>query len=296
MSPNISKAINIVKTEGLTGLYRALLKYVEGLTLFPLAHIYLTVYKVIRQESLILRQIQGCKMYLNVGDVGISTELFIKGWHERTSTQIFKELLKPEMNILDIGANIGYYVLLEAKRVLNGIVYAVEPDPYNFLILNQNIRINGLNNVKTFNIAISDKEDLAKFYLSKRSNLHSLINYGHSIKEIIVKTVTLDEFLKDKEVNFIRMDVEGAEYEILKGAHKTLEREDLKLFIEFHPNLLKIRAISISDLLKKLEEFGFNPMFIVLKDTEKVFKDITLKEALKNPLITSYPFHAFLEK
>jgi FkbM family methyltransferase len=286
----------LLQIEGLTGLCKALFKLIEGLTIFPLARTYLKSYKVIKRRMLILRQIQNRRMHLNIEDAGISTELFVKGWHELASTQILKSILTKNECVVDIGANIGYYTLLEAEIVKDGIVYAIEPDPINFSILNQNIRMNGLENVKTFNVAISNEKGFARFYIYRRRNLCSLIKYDNPIGEIVVETCALDEFLKDKKVNFIRMDVEGAEYEILNGAHETLKRKNLKLFIEFHPNLLKKRGLSVNTLLKKLEKLGFSPIYIVLKDTETILRNISISGALKNPLITSYPFHIFLEK
>ena len=98
--------------------------------------ILLHYFKLLSRNSLILRKIQGSKMYLDISDPGISKELLFKGIHEDMATRVLKQEIKKGMTTVDIGANLGYYALLEASIVGDeGKVIAFEPVPRNFNIL-----------------------------------------------------------------------------------------------------------------------------------------------------------------
>jgi FkbM family methyltransferase len=105
--------------------------------------------------------------------------------------------------VLDIGANIGYYALAEAKIVgEKGQVYAVEPVKSNFELLNKNIKLNNLTNVPTFQYAFGDKNARAEIFVSDKANLCA-INKDAVGGEIVnvqpVMMKTIDEFVKDKK-------------------------------------------------------------------------------------------------
>jgi len=188
-------------------------------------------------------------MHLDLSDKGISRELLIFKKREYYGTDLLYsgELIKSGNTVLDIGANIGYFALLESKIVgPSGKVYAVEPSPVNYQRLNENIKLNKFNNIETFNLALGDKNGQAKMFISSRSNWSRLIEIDmpDSINEVVdVDMLTVDEFLKDKQPpDLIRMDVEGYEINILKGMKDTLKNSNLKIFLEFHA-----RAISKKD-------------------------------------------------
>ncbi|MDO8471297.1 MAG: FkbM family methyltransferase [bacterium] len=208
--------------------------------------------------------VNNVKMHLDLkNDDGISKELLTLGKREPVTVDFLLDshLLKEGGMALDIGANIGYYALLESKLVGNsGRVYAIEPVSKNLAILNKNVALNGFSNIETYHLAIGNEENKeASIYARSKGNLSSFTSIPSDSDERIVKTekvrlVTADSFVREnmKRVpDFIRMDVEGYEFEILKGMSQMLEISP-SLLIEFHPMILTdTQKEWICELLKK---------------------------------------------
>src|SRR5918997_587378 len=147
--------------------------------------------------------------------------------------------------VIDIGAHIGRYTIISSKRVgTNGKVVAIEANPSNFEMLNRNIKLNQLTNIISLNNAVYSKETKIKLYLPGEELGHTIYNTVMSDraknedKFVEVSANTLDYFLQLKEitdVNWIKIDVEGAEFEVLKGSHNVLSNsKDISLLIEVH--------------------------------------------------------------
>lgn len=220
-------------------------------------------------------------MYLDINDRGLSRDLIIDGIREIKQTNFFKKLLKPNMTVLDIGANIGYFALIEAEVVgPNGKVYAIEPIPQSYNLLKKNIKLNNYEKIfKTYPIAIGEKKGNAIVKQTKKLNWSTILNNNLSKvdKKIKVKKQTVDSFLKNKKKpDVIRMDVEGYELEIFKGMRKTLSsKKPMILFIEFHPMYLHDRINELKSLIKKIQSKGFKP--IKLTDTSG-FREFKINE------------------
>jgi len=238
----------------------------------------------------VIREINGSKMYLDVADEGLSRDLIIDSVREAYILETIKRELNEGDVVVDIGANIGYYALLEAKIVgEKGKVYAIEPVPENMELLQKNIQLNRYSNIEVFQLAIGNKKGFAPTYVAKRRNISSLkkimshIESGMISHEITVEVTKLDDFLQGKvEPDIIRMDVEGYEYQIVKGMERTLEKGlPLTLFIELHFNILE-KEESI-ELLQTLREAGFEIADIT---SEIKIRGYTRHKLLGN--ITSY--------
>ncbi len=148
-----------------------------------------------------------------------------------------REKMKLKKGIaIDIGANGGMYTVPLAKMLGDsGQVVAIEPEPNNLLMLDKNVKLNNLNNVIIINKACFSKKSKMRFYLDEfgGSGTHSLIK--KQSKEIKVQTDTLDNiiiYLKIKKVDLIKIDVEGAEAEVLMGALKILKKCHPKIVFE----------------------------------------------------------------
>lgn len=215
---------------------------------------------------LIVKNIQDSKMYLNIKDKGVSRELALADIRERLLTETLQNELKKGDCVLDIGANIGYYALMEARLVdSQGKVYAVEPVPRNIQLLEDNIRLNGYGNIEIFQIAIGKDEGTLPMYISDHPNWCSFYPSGNVLGQIDVAVNSLDRFLKGKRCpDVLRMDVEGYEYEVVNGMHSILKSNvPLKLFIEFHPDIMgRQRA---ADFLSTLKHYRFQLRKVILE-------------------------------
>jgi FkbM family methyltransferase len=162
--------------------------------------------------------------------------------------------------VVDVGAHIGRYTIIASKQVgPNGKVIAIEADPSNFEMLNHNIELNRLANVTTLNYAAFSKEAKIKLYLpagdifTKYNTIMSNWVWvrPEEDKFVEVNGNTLDNLLQQigiRQVNWIKIDVEGAEFEVLKGANNLLlNNKDIVLLVEVHG--------SPNDYGWKVEEF-----------------------------------------
>ena len=199
---------------------------------------------------------------------GIHSDLLREGKREPFATEILeKNTLRGEI-VLEIGANIGYYTILQSNKIGSiGKIYAIEPEKDNFNYLKKNVKLNNLKNVALFKQAIGDKNGKLEIYTYKEGNLNSPLMWkkDYDGKEI-VKEQTIEKFLEGKKTpNWIRMDVEGYEYNILKDAKKTLNNPELKkMFIEFHFGLVEKKKMV--KLLKILLECGFDIDYAIVED------------------------------
>lgn len=226
-------------------------------------YIPLKILYIFFKDGKIMKKVQGSKMILSLNDLGISRELALYGVHEKNSTEEVKTIIKPGMKILEVGANIGYYALIETKLAgPSGYLYAIEPAPHNFESLKKNLELNGIRNVDLHMAAFGESRGKAKFYVYDRGNLSSFIkreDMGMKYEEVEVEIMTLDDFLRFKKVDFIRMDVEGFEKEILKGSENALSEGNRPkyFFIEVHSELLHKKDSSAGDILGFLKDHGY---------------------------------------
>jgi FkbM family methyltransferase len=247
--------VDVYKDEGLRGVIRETLKYLS---------LYSTPDKLVRckarqlTNSIVTKEIQGSKMILNLKRGGIHTDLFMHGYREPEATKVMQEILTKDMTVLDIGANIGYYALMEAKVCKR--VIALEPDMDNFRNLSKNIGINEYKNIQPYLMAAGDKDGTLEFALSKVPNWHRVAVGGE--KDVVIVPVSkVDTFLNKMgkpKIDLLRMDVEGYEYNILEGARETIKRDRPMMFIEIHRDLMKNFGYSAVKLFKLLAEYDYS--------------------------------------
>jgi len=218
-------------------------------------------------------EIEGVKLKLNTQrayDLG----LLWGTWEVHDEHKVFCSHLKQGMTVIDIGAHIGIYSLLMAKAVgPKGCVYAFEPVPRFYERLLANIALNGAINIKPFQIAISDKNGEMEFFIVLPT-LFAPFNEGSSSmflctprsRSIKVSMETLDSFLERQgieKVDAIKIDVEGAELKVIRGARKLLSRPDKPLLmLEINPLALKAAGTTPEELFSAVLSFGYKPFFI----------------------------------
>jgi FkbM family methyltransferase len=170
------------------------------------------------------------------------------GGFERFEAELFTQSIQPGMTVLDVGANIGYYTLLAARRVgPSGRVYAFEPDARTRSGLEHNLRLNELENVTVVPKAVSDTPGTRSLYLSDsaaKSGLFRTMAEDSVVDTTIVETIRIDDLLDGTQVDVVKMDIEGHEPAALRGMSETLARSsDLRLFIEFSPVALAAAGV-----------------------------------------------------
>lgn len=150
----------------------------------------------------------------------LQSEVYEQVWHPQSGDVVF-----------DVGAYVGAFSVKAAEAVGNrGLVVAIEPEPANLRYLRQNVAL--FSNIRIVAKAASNKVGMAKLYLSSATACHSLF-YRHK-KSVIVETVKLDTIatqLGIKQVGFIKIDCEGMELEVLKGARRILANNNVRLAI-----------------------------------------------------------------
>jgi FkbM family methyltransferase len=208
-------------------------------------------------KGLILSEIQGHKMYINSDDIGF----FILGEYEPEVSKVFLDSIDIGDTVIDIGAHIGYYTLLAARKVgPKGKVVAFEPEPNNFHLLSLNIKLNHYDNVIPIEKAVSNEESTVKLYLGGSSTNSVIKNYNISQNSnfITIKAINLDKFKGFGKIRLIKMDIEGAELLALKGMLELIDKnEDLIIISEFNPSLLSQSGYSTKEYISLLNDCGF---------------------------------------
>ena len=262
-----------------------------------------------------VKEILGSQMCLLKDDPGISAQLLVNENREWDSPSIVNDILQKGWNCIDIGANLGYYALLEAKLVgENGKVFAVDPVQQNIDALYESALLNNYQNLHVYSRAIGDKNGDEKISISCASNggtmfdLEKASELGRetiereNIEFLNVKVNTLDKFvketLKDEPLNFLRMDVEGYEVEIIEGAKETLSNMPIgsMIFIELHPVLFENPKQDLLPTVESILSYNFMPYKVVLGDRTEVNVS---NEEMKEMIWKKYPkgwILVFLEK
>lgn len=157
--------------------------------------------------------------------------LVLEIYWRRIYETYLKEAKSTSIVIFDVGAHMGIFTLKIAKKIRNrGIVVAIEPNPYNYRRLQENIRLNGLDNIIALNIALGEKTDTVPLWLppptEENTGLAS-ISFKVSNHSIPVLVETLADVMKElniESIDLLKLDAEGAELSILKGLGENLRK------------------------------------------------------------------------
>lgn len=187
---------------------------------------------------------------------------------EHAEMQLVAKLLKPGMKVIDAGANIGIYSLLAARCIGNdGRIWAFEPSQSTYSLFLDNLTLNGVTTVAANRLALSDVQG----QLTLRSengfgDLYRHLDYsGKAVPGDQVETVevtTLDDFAntnKIDEIDFLKIDVEGAEFCLLKGSQHLLSRSpNVVVMVEIEEDWCLRNGFKPDDAFELLKSLGFN--------------------------------------
>tara|TARA_B100001765_G_scaffold62326_1_gene37407 strand:+ start:336 stop:1190 length:855 start_codon:yes stop_codon:yes gene_type:complete len=205
------------------------------------------------------------KMFLHPND---AFRLSIHGIHGAHDFKIFKDNVKVGDNVVDLGANVGYFTLILAKLVgPTGKVFAFEPDPRNLTLLKKNIEYNNYKNVIIVPKAVSNVNDKCTLYVGQKTFGQNKIYKPEKTRTqkfipTDSETIRLDDFFKANnllnKISFIKMDIEGAEVLALSGMKKILKlNKNIKIFTEVEISYLEDAGSSYDQFIDLLTENNF---------------------------------------
>lgn len=205
-------------------------------------------------------------------DEGIGWLIYYLKNYNKKETNFIRRMAKKDWICFDIGANVGYYSLLFASLCKKGETHSFEPLPLCYHLLSASISLNNFDNVRLNNFALSNYSGVSKFTVSKKCESSSFVHTEMSPLENIiqVKTMRLDDYIRENDIariDFVKLDVEGAEKLVLEGSLETISRKELQpkiLLVELYdPNFIHYNT-SIDEIVKFLNSYGYEA-FIILK-------------------------------
>ena len=198
-----------------------------------------------------------------------SARTLAAGLYEPDVTRLFNVIIKKDMTVVDVGANIGYYTLLASPIVGDpGRVYSCEPDVRNFHYLTRSIGANGCCNVVAMEMAVSDRTGSGSFVPDKYGAEGWLVvAQPPPATSFEVQTITLDELFAREgwpRVDLIKMDIEGAEQAALVGMKELSRRNsEMRLIMELNFNGLRRAGATAESLATTLLELDFHNGYII---------------------------------
>jgi FkbM family methyltransferase len=212
----------------------------------------------------------GFSLEVDLRDEGVGRTIYADEYWDRDESAFLKAHVKPGMTIVDVGANLGYFTVLCAQLVgPPGRVIAIEPDPYNFALLQRNVARNGLTNVTLLNRALAKKPGTAVLFKSA-SNFgdHRVCATADKRETVEVEVETLDELLARHgvaHVDVAKIDVQGYEGQVLGGMQTTLAAGLIDhLLMEYWPHGLTRAGDDPAAIIDTLIRAGFR--FHLLKE------------------------------
>ena len=225
--------------------------------------VYHPVYRLLQPGGMMTAEFGGIRISADTNQRDLALLLRGEADWEWRQTRLIGSMLGEGMVFVDVGAHIGLYTLLAASRVgPRGRVFAFEPAPDNFRVLQYNIAQNGFTNVSAEPVAVSRGRGRAVFTLSENDSAsHTLAPALHKGRTIEAETISLDEYFSERKdrIDLVKLDAEGAELSILEGMERILARHPkLILFTEIYPRAMEAFGSSPEEFLRRLSDLGFS--------------------------------------
>lgn len=236
-------------------------------------------------DSIILnRKFGGEEIFLDVSRSNAQRLLYLEGEKFVKEKGLIDRIVKPNMKVVDVGANIGYYMILLSSRVGNeGEVVCFEPEPKNISELKTNLRRNKLGNVEFKKMAVGEENKVVKF----TSELNGEVS---SEGEIEVQMVSLDTEVQGV-VDAIKIDVEGYEGAVLEGAGNIINTYHPNLIVEIHPWLSTEH--NHEEIFRFLEECYSNVEYHEVRMPD-IWSKIAYRYLGRNPIVKIHKRHKLL--
>lgn len=186
----------------------------------------------------------------------VSLNLWMEGVYEKPTTSLVKKRIEEGDVVVDLGAHIGYYTKLFSELVGSaGAVFAFEADPNNFKLLKRNVNS---SNAHLENKAVTDKDGFTNLFICQEYSGHHTAFPVKGWEPIRVKTTRLDSYFSewDKQIDFIKLDIEGAEPLALEGMKSILREDKPEIVLEF-TEFWEL-DLDIEDIIDYLQTLGYS--------------------------------------
>ncbi|MEM9953554.1 MAG: FkbM family methyltransferase [Chloroflexota bacterium] len=217
----------------------------------------------------------------------------LTGRHEPETASQLKQLIQPNMTVLDIGAHVGYYTRMASNLVGDkGRVIAFEPNPTNHAMLKHNV--GDRKNVTLMQVALAEAEGTAELYDYLMMSASGSLHYDETLREVqlsttsrdvdfaprlednfeprkyTVRTAPVDDLMRElniTQIDVVKMDIEGAEMGALRGMREIIiQSPNLALVMEYNPLGLKAFDNNPTDALQEVLDMGFSSLYVIEAD------------------------------
>ena len=239
----------------------------ENWIIYPLSY-----YNFIRSDFIIFktRSKKIIKLRKHSTDLMALTHVWLIEEYKKENFEI-----KQNDVVIDVGAHIGLFTIYASQFCTNGKIYSFEPVTENYQLLLDNIKLNNLNYVTSFNQAISNSNDSIELFLNNDESGHSM--FSKSSKSVKIDSISLQTFFDENQINhcnFLKLDCEGAEYEIIEKLPLKYFKMIEKMVIEYH--MFDLHPELLEKLKNKLLKNNFK------FEMKTLFSDIGFLYAVKN--------------
>lgn len=174
---------------------------------------------------------------------------------------VAKSFVIPNSVILDIGANYGQ-MAIEFSRIANDtVVYAFEAQKMVFDVLEMNLEVNGIKNVKAFYNAVYDKDDMEfSFPIPDLKRFPSYGSYGLDLTAKVglpVKSLSIDSLHIDKPISFMKIDIQGSDLAAMRGSVATIQKHKMPIIFEYEEELQRDFNTSFQDYVDFVDSIGY---------------------------------------
>jgi len=192
-------------------------------------------------------------------DVWIAPTIRSSRQWEPTETLLFQRVIQRGATVVDVGAHVGYFTVFFSRLTgAEGHVIGFEPEPDNNRLLRANLLLNDCKNAVVETLALSNTAGDAVLFLSADNGGDHRLHSAPGRRRREIRTTTLDAYLGERQVDFIKIDTQGAEPLVLEGMRATIarSREQLGVLMEYAPGLLERYGAGVDAFIMQLDELG----------------------------------------
>jgi FkbM family methyltransferase len=231
--------------------------------------VYLRVRRKFGPNTSTIRQVKvnGSQLLVRVEETVGSEIYYLGGIWQAEETHLIEQSVRECDICFDIGANVGYYTLLLGSVARRGMTYSFEPVPLNFHLLRSSILINGISNIIVEGCAVAEQKGERLFAVAKDTGFSSFVNTdrGPIATEARVVVTTIDDYCREQKIpkiDFLKVDVEGAESLVIAGAREILRdkrRRPRLVMLELYEPMLNKYGADIKMVLNEMDDCGYEP-------------------------------------